>query len=237
MSSSEKSLAHQIDAEAKTSREINRQIKELLATGAKEICVLHPGARHNLAVGILNPVSIIFEGSVGYYCGGLMDGAALEIHGSAGWGLGESMMSGTIQVRGNTGNSCAASIRGGTIVVHGNVGARAGVSMKGGLLIVEDDCGYMTGFMMQKGVIIVCGNSGPALADSMYEGCIYVGGEIEELGNDAAVKEPEKDDWKFLKENLGRWGIPAERPFKKVVAGRRLWNFDKQEINLWREAL
>jgi glutamate synthase domain-containing protein 3 len=166
-----------------------------------------------------------------------MDGPSIEIQGSAGWGLGESMMSGTIRVRGNAGNSCGASIRGGTIVVHGNAGARAGVSMKGGLVIIEGDCGYMTGFMMQRGVIIVCGNGGAALADSMYEGVIYVGGEIPDLGNDAVVQKPGAEDSKFLRESLSRWGISATRPFKKVVAGRKLWNFDKQEIEIWKEAL
>jgi len=35
----------------------------------------------------LKPARIRFEGSVGYYCGGLIDGAEIEISGSAGWGL------------------------------------------------------------------------------------------------------------------------------------------------------
>jgi len=231
----QKTAAREIDARGVT--DINRAIKELIAAGEKEIRVVNVQAQHNLAVGIVQPVSTLFEGSVGYYCGGLIDGPTIEVHGSAGWGLGESMLSGTIRVRGNAGNSCAASIRGGTIVVHGDVGARAGVSMKGGLLIVEDDCGYMTGFMMQRGVIVVCGDGGAALADSMYEGVVYVGGKIQDLGNDALVQEPSDDDRKFLRENLSRWGISAERSFKKVVAGRKLWNFDKQEIRLWKEAL
>lgn len=235
MSPSQKTVVAQIDARGNT--EINRRIKELIAAGEKEIRVVNVEAQHNLAVGIVKPVSIIFEGSVGYYCGGLIDGPSIEIHGSAGWGLGESMLSGAIRVRGNAGNSCGASIRGGTIVVHGDAGARAGVSMKGGLLIIEGDCGYMTGFMMQRGVIVVCGNGGAAIADSMYEGTVYVGGEIPDLGNDAVVQEPGAADKEFLAENLSRYGISAEPPFKKIVAGRKLWNFDKQEIGLWKEAL
>lgn len=231
------SVAARIDASGKGSREINQEIKTLIAAGEGEICVANVEAQHNLAAGIVTPVSIVFQGSVGYYCGGLIDGPILEVRGSAGWGLGESMMSGTIEVKGNAGNSCAASIRGGTVIVRGNSASRAGIAMKGGLLIVEGNCDYMTGFMMQKGAIIVCGDAGAALADSMYEGRVYVGGRIEELGNDAIVEEPDEEDWKFLRETLGRWGVSAERPFKKVVAGRRLWNFDKQEMELWKEAL
>lgn len=237
MSQREKTLIPQIEARGNGTTEINRRLKELIAEGEKEIRILNVEAQHNLAVGIVTPVSIVFEGSVGYYCGGLIDGPTVEVHGSAGWGLGESMMSGTIRVRGNAGNSCGASIRGGTIVVHGNAGARAGVSMKGGVLIIEGECGYMTGFMMQRGAIIVCGNGGAALADSMYEGVVFVGGEIADLGNDAVIQEPSEEDGKFLRENLEPWGISSRRPFKKVVAGRKLWNFDKQEIGLWKEAL
>ena len=226
-----------IDAKHKTTREINREIKERIAAGETHLRVSSVEAQHNLAVGLTTKVSIVFQGSVGYYCGGLTDGAAIEVLGSAGWGLGESMLSGTISVQGNAGNSCAASIRGGLVVVRGNAGARAGISMKGGLLIIEGDCGYMTGFMMQKGVIIVCEDAGPALADSMYEGTVYVGGRVGDLGNDAVVHEPDENDWLFLRSNLERSGIDSNRPFKKVVAGRKLWNFDKQEIGLWKEAL
>ncbi len=109
--------------------------------------------------------------------------------------------------------------------------------MKGGLLIIAGDCGYMAGFMMQKGTMIVCGNAGAALADSMYEGRVYVGGEIEELGNDTVVSDPDEEDLRFLDDNLTRWGISADRSFRKVVSGRRLWNFDKQEMGIWKEAL
>jgi hypothetical protein len=31
--------------------------------------------------------------------------------------------------------------------------------------------------------------------------------------------------------------LPAGGEFKKVVAGRKLWNFDKREWKTWQEAL
>ena len=40
-----------------------------------------------------------------------------------------------------------------------------------------------------------------------------------------------------MQENLKRWGISSDHPFKKVVAGRRLWNFNKNEMDLWKAAL
>jgi hypothetical protein len=41
-----------IDCTGKQTREINREIRSLIAAGETEIHLRHPGARHNLAVGI-----------------------------------------------------------------------------------------------------------------------------------------------------------------------------------------
>src|SRR5438105_3700853 len=115
-----------VHCEDKTTRDINREIRQRIAEGATEIHVLGPAARHNLGVAILEPVCLRFEGSTGCYCAGMMDGATVEVRGSAGWGLAESMMSGTVLVAGSAGNGAAAAIRGGTVVVQGDAGARAG---------------------------------------------------------------------------------------------------------------
>jgi len=231
----------EVDCQEKTIREINVAIKALTAAGEREVLVHNPGARHNLGVALLQPAKVVFEGSVGYYCAGMSDGATIEIQGSAGWGLAESMLSGTVIVHGNVGNGAAAAIRGGTVIVQGDAAARAGVSMKGGLLLIAGSCGYMAGFMGQKGTIIVCGDTGEAFADSMYETTCFVGGEIRELGNDAVVETPTAEDQAMLAATLARHlpanSYPAIANFKKVVAGRKLWNFDKREWATWREAL
>ena len=229
----------EVDCTGKTPREINQEIRRLIAAGEQEIVILHPQARHNLGVAIVRPVKLVFEGSVGYYCAGLVDGPSVEIRGSAGWGVGEGMMSGTVIVEQNAGNSAAASIRGGTVVIHGSASARAGIAMKGGTLLIRGNCGYMAGFMMQKGTIIICGDAGEALGDSMYEGRIFVGGHIAELGNDAVVQEPTPEEHELLITTLTQYGMTEASPvqFKKVVAGRQLWKFDKKEFATWREAL
>lgn len=226
-----------VNCRDKTSREVNRLLRDAIAAGHKEITIREPDARHNLAVALLQPVRITFEGSVGYYCGGMMDGATLEIKGSAGWGTAESMMDGTVIVDGNAGSGVAASIRGGTVVIRGDAAARAGVSMKGGTLLIGGNCGYMAGFMMQKGRIIICGDAGEALADSMYEGVFFVGGKIAALGNDAVIEEPTAKDRAALEKLLTTYGVPAPPKFKKIVSGRKLWNFDKKELEIWKAAL
>jgi glutamate synthase domain-containing protein 3 len=174
----------------------------------------------------------------------MIDGPMVEITGSAGWGLAESMMNGTVIVHGNAGNGAAASMRGGVVVIHGDAAARAGVSMKGGLLLIAGNCGYMTGFMAQQGTLIVCGDAGEAFADSMYETICFVGGHIADLGNDAIITEPTIEDIAFLESTFAHYldektrnSKLETRNFKKVIAGRKLWNFDKREWATWREAL
>jgi glutamate synthase domain-containing protein 3 len=234
----------QIDAAERSTREINIALRQSLAEAGPEVTVLNPGARHNLAVAILEDVRIRIAGSAGYYCGGLNDGASIEIEGSAGWGLAESMLAGTVRVHGNAGGGTAAALRGGTVVVHGDAAARLGVSMKGGLVLVAGNCGYMAGFMAQKGTLIVCGDTGDAFADSMYATVCYVGGNIASLGTDAVLGSMEAEEIGQLDQMLRsylpadlRKIKPAAADFKKVVSGRKLWNFDKREWRIWQEAL
>ena len=59
-----------VDAHGKSTRDVNEELRALIAGGQREIEVLHPGSRHNLAVGILEPARIVFRGDVGYFCGG-----------------------------------------------------------------------------------------------------------------------------------------------------------------------
>jgi glutamate synthase domain-containing protein 3 len=116
--------------------------------------------------------------------------------------------------------------------------------MKGGTVVVAGNCGYMAGFMAQKGTLVVCGDAGEAFADSMYETVCYVGGRIADLGGDAVIEIPNPDDAKSIDALLAqfldleeRQGLPTGRQFKKVVAGRKLWNFDKRQWKTWQEAL
>jgi glutamate synthase domain-containing protein 3 len=225
-----------VDCTGRTVRQINAAIRRLVESGEREILVRRPGARHNLAVAILTDVAITLDGPVGYYAGGMSDGVRLRVRGSAGWGVAEGLLSGEVVVEGNAGNGAAASIRGGTVVVRGDAAARAGIAMKGGLLLIGGGSGYMTGFMMQRGTIVVCGDAGPALADSMYEGVIFVGGEIAELGNDAVVSEASSSELAPIREALARYGLAGPKAFRKVVSGRKLWNYDKKELELWKAA-
>src|SRR5712691_6515685 len=223
-----------VECRGRTIREVNRAIREAVAAGERSIHVVHPEARHNIAVALLAPVEIRIEGSVGYYCGGMGDGPRIEIAGSAGWGISECIMGVTGVCRGSAGNGAGASIRGGRVVIHGNAAARAGISRKGGTVLIGGNTGYMTGFMMQKGTIVVCGDTGEGLGDSMYAGEIYVGGRIGGLGNDAVERPMTEDDEKYLDALLREHALPGDPGrFTKVCTGGRLHNFNKHEFDVW----
>jgi methylamine---glutamate N-methyltransferase subunit B len=227
-----------IDCGDDSVRAINRSIRSAIASGFTAIRLLRPGARHNLGVALAEGVELTIEGSAGYYVAGLNDGATILVHGGAGWGAAESMRDGTVVIDGNAANAVAASIRAGTVVVRGDASTRAGIAMKGGLLIVAGSVGPMAAFMMQKGVLIVCGDAADGLADSMYAGTVFLGGRHGELGADAVIEEVSSADQELIASSLERHQVAAPPAgFRKVVAGRRLWNFARSERELWKSAL
>ena len=104
--------------------------------------------------------------------------------------------------------------------------------MKGGTIIIGGDAGAFTGFMMQRGRIIILGDVGINLGDSMYDGTIFVGGEIGSYGSDAVDSELTSSDQDWLKRKLKVDEIGENfdvSKMKKIVAGKKLWNYDNLE--------
>jgi glutamate synthase domain-containing protein 3 len=238
VSSASTGSAVTIDCYEQSVRAINRSIRSAIAAGSTEIRLVRPAARHNLGVALPEGVELTIEGSVGYYVAGLNDGATVLVRGGAGWGAAESMRDGTVEIDGSAGNAVAASIRAGTVVVRGDASTRAGIAMKGGMLIVAGSVGAMAGFMMQRGVLIVCGDAADGLADSMYAGTVFLGGKHGELGADAEIVDVTALDRELIDRALEQSKVVAPPAgFQKFVAGRRLWNFDRSERDLWKSAL
>lgn len=224
----------EIDTDDMTTTEVNTKIRELMAEGYGTIVLKNPRGKHSLGVGILSKLNLIIEGSTGYFSTGLLDGPNVRVNGRVGWSCGENMMSGTVVVEKNAGSTFGAAIRGGDLVCKGSVGSRTGIDQKGGTIIVGGDTGALSGFMMQRGRMVVCGNAGKNLGDSMYDGTIFVGGEIKSLGVDAVEEELSDLDKAWLTRKLTQYGLMPEKGvdhFKKIVAGRMLWNYDNLEPN------
>jgi hypothetical protein len=86
--------------------------------------------------------------------------------------------------------------------------------------------------MMQRGRIVVLGDAGKNLGDSMYDGTIYVGGKIASLGIDAVPAALTEFDIAWLQRKLKMYEMDAPRGIEnmqKIVAGKRLWNYDNLE--------
>ena len=222
----------EIDASNMPANAVNLRLRELMQDGYGTVVIKNPGAKHSIAVGILNRLNLIVEGSLGYFGCGLIDGPNVRISGRVGWSCAENMMSGTILIEKNAGSQFGAAIRGGDLVCRGNVGSRTGIDMKGGTIIVGGDTGAFTGFMMQRGRMVICGNAGKNLGDSMYDGTIYIAGEPASLGVDAVWGTLTDLDTAWLERKLRLYDLlPAEGvgAFRKIVAGKQLWNYDNLE--------
>ena len=222
----------EVDASNMSPKEVNQAIRDLMADGHGTVVLKNPGAKHSLAVGILNRLNLIIEGSLGYFGVGLIDGPNVRISGRVGWSCAENMLAGTVVIEKNAGSTFGAAIRGGDLVCKGSVGSRTGIDMKGGTILVGGDTGAFSGFMMQRGRMVVCGNAGKNLGDSMYDGTIYVGGEIQDLGVDAVPGELTDLDKAWLTRKLTQYELMPEKGvdhFTKIVAGRQLWNYDNLE--------
>ena len=141
-------------------------------------------------------------------------------------------MAGKVVIEKNAGSCFGAAIRGGDLICKGSVGARTGIDMKGGTIIVGGDAGAFTGFMMQRGRIIILGDVGINLGDSLYDGTIYIGGKIGSFGSDAIEAKITSDDIGWLKRKLKVAEIGSDfdvSKMTKVVAGKKLWNYDNLE--------
>ena len=222
----------EIDCEGLGTRQINDNLHDLLKRGYGTIVLKNPGSKHSIAVGILNRLNLYIEGSCGYFACGLLDGPNVKIKGRVGWACGENMLAGTIVIEKNAGSQFGAALRGGDLVCKGSVGSRTGIDQKGGTIIVGGDTGSFSGFMMQRGRMVICGNAGKNLGDSMYDGTIYLGGEPVSLGVDAVPVPLSDHDRNWLARKLKMYDLfPGNgvNHFKKVVAGKQLWNYDNLE--------
>ena len=222
----------EINAIELTAKQLNDKLHSLMKEGYGSVVVKNPQGKHSLGVGILNKLNLIFEGSLGYFGVGSIDGPVVRITGRVGWSCAENMMAGKVVIEKNAGSCFGAAIRGGDLICKGSVGARTGIDMKGGTIIVGGDAGAFTGFMMQRGRIIVLGNAGINLGDSMYDGTIFIGGKIKSFGSDAVKAKVTSDDISWLKRKLKGAEIGSDFDFSKmtkVVAGKKLWNYDALE--------
>lgn len=206
----------ELDADVLSVTELNKALREA-ARKKQPVSVINPAARHLLAVGIENGAEITFEGSIGYFGGGLNTESMLTVNGNAGWFFGDNLMGGKLTVNGNTGSGLGPGMVKGTIAVHGNAGSRTGAVQKGGFILIEGNAGFMTGFTMIGGKIIVLGDIGPQAGHFMWGGEIYCGGRIESIGDGATEVDPSDEDIAEIQALIESNGMKMPSSIRKVM--------------------
>ena len=194
----------------------------------------NPRGSHAIAVGLDGPLTVVVNGSTGYYCAGMNKQATVVVKGSAGPGVAENMMSGTVIVEGDASQYAGATGRGGLLVIKGNAASRCGISMKGIDIVVHGNIGHMSAFMAQTGNLVVLGDAGAALGDSLYEARLFVRGEVKSLGADCVEKEMRPEHIEILRDLLERAGADA-RPedFRRYGSARTLYNFHVDNVSAY----
>ena len=79
-----------LDLADMNSREVNRQLKELIKTEA-EIELDHPHSLHNFATALIGKGMITVHGSTGFYTGGFLEGPTIRVNGNTGWYTGDML--------------------------------------------------------------------------------------------------------------------------------------------------
>jgi hypothetical protein len=144
---------------------------------------------------------------------GILNKLNLIFEGSLGYfGMG-SCDGPTVRINGRVGWSCAENLMAGKVVIEKNAGSCFGAAIRGGDLICKGSVGARTGI-------------------AMYDGTIFVGGSIGSYGSDAVDAELTKSDQDWLKRKLKVAEIGDNfdvSKMKKIVAGKKLWNYDNLE--------
>ncbi len=211
-----------IDLSKLSITQANEKIRACGADG-RDVEVVNPDARHNIGVGLVEPITVRVKGSAGYFCGGLSDGARFEIEHNAGWAVGDNIYSGSVIVGGNAGAIAGVAIRGADIVIRGNMGSRAGQVMKAGTLCCGGNAAFMAGYMMYGGRIIIVGDAADKLGSDMSAGEIFVGGKIASLGSDTMIVDMDANEHDEIMEYLDRYQIKFDGKFTKIInAGKKL---------------
>ena len=104
---------------------------------------------------------------------------------------------------------------------------RVGSARQGPVVLAVQQAGHLVGRAPQPG-------------DPIADGPVYSGIYTLTIRDGAVIlaEEVTPADRDLVSAALKRWQVPAPAAgFRKLVAGRRLWNFQQSERNLWKSVL
>ncbi len=180
-----------IDAKSVHYTPLNRQIREAVASGVREIVLNNVLGQRFIANGLRGEVKITINGVPGGDLGMFMSGPECEVFGDAEHAPGNTMDNGMLVIHGSTGDAVAHSMRGGKVFVKDNIGYRGGIHMKEydgkrPILVIGGTSHAFLGEYMAGGLILVLGiGHEPGVRDrgigsGIHGGEIVIRGDVNE---------------------------------------------------------
>lgn len=230
----------ELDAAGLYYRDLNRQIREAVQKGEKDIRVKNVNGQYYIGDGLRGSANITIEGVPGNDLAAFMDGPTIRIKANAQDNISNTMNAGKVIIEGNAGDVLGYGMRGGKLHIRGDVGYRVGIHMKGlkkqaPTIVVGGTAGDFFGEYMAGGVLILLGldntDGNPLVGDyvgtGMHGGAIYIRGEVEKkyCGAEVGILDLDDEDQKVLKDALTDYckdlGLKLEevmsKPFKKLA--------------------
>ncbi len=216
----EKGQAVKIDASGLFYRQLNAQLKELVADGVAKVELHNVYGQRYIGTDLSKPLEISIFGVPGNDLGAFMNGPRITVYGNAQDGCGNTMNDGEIIIHGHAGDIMGLSARGGKIFVRDDVGYRAGIHMKEykdkkPVLVIGGSAQDFLGEYMAGGILILLGlNLGKGehlkanfIGTGMHGGVIYLRGNVGDyqLGKEVGTAELEEKDYQLLEELVGEF--------------------------------
>ena len=193
----------------KTTREINRAIKEM-ASRSSRITLSNISGQNHIGLGVSGKFELTLKGDPGDMLGAFNEDKIIIVKGSCAENAGLNMLSGGLIVFGKCGAGAGTSMSGGIVVIKDKSGGDLGEWMRGGAIIVDDDVDGDVGQNMVGGTIIVTGDIKGRAGFGHRSGDIFVGGSVKFTDAALIEKRPDNKDIKYLRRYFEHYAIDVE---------------------------
>lgn len=152
-----------IDAAALHYRDLNRQVRELVAAGETSLVLKNVRGQRYIGDGLKGKdIRIAIHGVPGGDLAAFMDGPTITVYGNGQDAISNTMNDGRVYIHGNAGDALGYGMRGGSLFVRGNAGYRVGIHMKAfknqaPTVIIGGCVGDFFGEYMAGGLLVVLG--------------------------------------------------------------------------------
>jgi glutamate synthase domain-containing protein 3 len=210
-----------IDATGVYYRQLNAQLREVVAKGAEKIIINNVCGQRYIGTDLNRPVGIEINGTPGNDLGAFMDGPTITVNGNVQDGTGNTMNEGKIIVHGRAGDITGLAARGGQIFIRDSVGYRAGIHMKAygekqPVIVIGGTAQDFVGEYMAGGVLLLLGidieegkHKPKFVGTGMHGGVIYYRGTMEDyqLGKEVGIAPLTEDDNIVLKNLVNEFAL------------------------------